>query len=540
MAGEGQGGVTVNAGPYSGVDYTTRENEGSTKLLSQMGLRRIADEDATNRALREAAAANLRPLAAENPVQAEDPYLPDGTENPNFNWGGAPQADRPSFAEAQDIEARKQALASQQANQEAAEQQAALQQQAAAQAQQWAQKIDKDSDDLAKVSDPQQLLADPRDKAPRRWLTNLMIAMNNGANIVAGGTGEGALQKQINHDLNLDQQRKEFALKAVIERAKQNGASAEALAEIQKKGGDRIEATRQALLKRFESDTMAALSAYPQHKQAAQMELAKIQQQNAQRMSNLILEHTGSTVGGKETTVTGAKGSGNGRPTPSTDVQNFSRMVSLGEIAARQQELMQDPEAIPTADMQREYEQNENILINRAEAEQEGGAPSVMWSNFLRALPDWVPGSIPTQAYPEDANPKQREFMDNDAILGHFRAQQLGGQTAVANPRTLHTLMAPAKAMGGEDRADAIRKSKLQSKEFQDQAKRVEEVSRVGEKEQKLKTRAASQKPGLDLAKAVAKLPDSLQKTIWKSLKSSDPKTRDAAVDYLQKVGAGQ
>ena len=108
-------GIMVNATPYPGVDYTTRKNESQSKQLSRQGQQRVAAEDLANRGVEEAAAANLRPLGAENPVQQEEPFLPDGTENPAFNWSGAPQADRPSYAESQDIEAQKQAIATQQA-----------------------------------------------------------------------------------------------------------------------------------------------------------------------------------------------------------------------------------------------------------------------------------------------------------------------------------------------------------------------------------------------------------------------------------------
>lgn len=525
MAGEGQS-VMVNATPYPGIDYTTKETEGSTKLLSQLGRRRIADEDATNRALREAAAANLRPLGAENPVQAEDPYLPDGTENPNFNWGGAPQPDRPSYVEAQDIEAQRQAKLTAEANAQAAKEQAALQQQAAAQAQQWAQKIDKDSDDLAKVSDPQQLLADPRDKAPRRWLTNLMIAMNNGANIVAGGTGEGALQKQINHDLDLDMRRKQLALNAVLQRAQQNGASAEALAEIQKKGGDRIEATRQALLKRFESDTMAALSAYPQHKQAAQMELAKIQQQNAQRMSNLILEHTGSTVGGKTTTVTGDKGGA--APT------NARESVEALEGARQKQEALEEFQNIIRKNPEA-WEQFQEFNKEQAEAEEAdkgvvGGARSIGKSL------GWVPLTT-DQRFAGDEYRDVRRLNMLWPIIQTAQARVIDpvGALNESSQQTarkhINLLSMPAN--------EAIEEAEFFKSHAAGMQKAMRDLA-IKPARQGEQPKPSEKKPGLDLAKAVAKLPDSLQKTILKSLKSSDPKTRAAAVDYLQKVGAGQ
>lgn len=535
MAGEGQGGVTVNASPYGGVDYTTRETEGSTKLLSEMGRRRIADEDAANRALREAAAANLRPLGAENPVQAEDPYLPDGTENPNFNWGGAPQPDRPSYVEAQDIEVQRQANLTAEANAQAAKEQAALQQQAAAQAQQWAQKIDKDSDDLAKVSDPQQLLADPRDKAPRRWLTNLMIAMNNGANIVAGGTGEGALQKQINHDLDLDMRRKQLALNAVLQRAQQNGASAETLAEIQKKGGDRIEATRQALLKRFESDTMAALSAYPQHKQAAQMELAKIQQQNAQRMSNLILEHTGSTEGGKTTRVTGDKGANLGKKSESEQ-----KMSLLGEsMKAELDHIEKNP---PLTDEELDQMQKDASSALAADKLAEG---SQIGSAVAGVERSW---GIASKSKYDNLTPESQKTANAwDAATEKYTRLLTGAGMPVDEARRMALQNMPVAGDSPEMQQFKFNRLRRESnymiamsQNAQAAMDAKEGVVRQRKPSAGEQPKPSEKKPGLDLAKVKASLPKELQAEIERALQGRDPKAKAKAAAFLQKVGAGQ
>lgn len=321
------------------------------------------------------------------------------------------------------------------------------------------------------------------------WLSAFGAAITGGDNLALKKISEN-----IERDIKVKQAKSERLFKLAEQSRGLLSDSYRAKAEELGDMDAQRAAAWQVVAKQMESVKLGFL---PAEKRAeADQKIALVQQKAAENLQNAhekLADKVASESG--HTTTTTPLGGKNERPTPSIDVQNFSRMEALGEIAARQQELMSDPDAIPTAAMQREYEQNENILINRAEKEQEGGAPSVMWSNFLRWLPDWMPGHVPSQAYPKNANAKQREWLDNDAVLGHFRAQQLGGQTAVANPRTLHTLMAPAKGMGGEDRPDAIRKSKLQSKEFQDQAKRAEEVSRVGEKEARLHPGATAPKP---------------------------------------------
>jgi hypothetical protein len=523
---EEQGGVTVNAGPYSGVDYTTDKNATQRKLLSEEGQQRISAEDQANAAVAQAAAANLQPLGAENPVQAEDPFLPDGSENPNYKWDAPPPDDRPSFVEAQDIEAQKRAKLTAEANQQAAAQQAALQQQAAKQAEEWANRIMADADDLAKVSDPRKLMADPRGTGPRRWLQTIMIGLNNGANIVAGGSGPGALQQQINHDLDLDMQRKKLALNAVLQRAQQNGASADALAEIQKKGGDRIEATRQALLKRFESDTMAALSAYPQHKQAAMMELAKVNQANAKRMSDLVTERTGVNKEHERTTVTGDKGTA--APT------NAKESVEALEAARQKVSALNEFQNIIRNNPE-SWKQFQDFNREQAEAEEADKGVTGALRNIGKSI-----GVVPITTDQRFAGEEYKDVRRLNMLWPIIQTAQarvidpvgaINETSQQTAKKHVNLLSMPAE--------EAIAEAEFFKSHAAGTHKAMSELA-IKPTRQEGSPRIAKGKPGLDLAKAVAKLPDSLQKTIWKSLKSSDPKTRDAAFDYLQKVGAGQ
>lgn len=307
----------------------------------------------------------------------------------------------------------------------------------------------------------------------------------------AGITGGDNLAiKTINDNIERDLKIKQAKSEKMFRLAEQSrGLLSDAYRQKAEELGD-MDAQRTAawqnVAKEMESIKLGFLPA--QKRSEADQKIALVSQKAAQSLqdANKNLETRVTSESGHTTTTMPMNGGKDSRPRTSNDVQNFSMMESLGEIGRRQLELMQDPSAVPTPEMMREYEQNENILINRAEKEQEGGAPSVFWSKVLRALPDWMPGSIPKQAYPKGANPKQREYMDNDAVLGHFRAQKLGGQTAVANARTLHTIMAPAKGMGGENQADAVRKSAQQAKEFVDAAQRASEISVAGEREAKL------------------------------------------------------
>jgi hypothetical protein len=191
---------------------------------------------------------------------------------------------------------------------------------------------------------------------------------------------------------------------------------------------------------------------------------------------------TGTSVQTSSGDKSGAKGD---RPTPSTDVQNFSTMQANGKIAERILEL-QKLGAVPTPQMRREYEQNEHLLLNRAIKESEGGAPSQAWSKVLRTV-----GAVPENSYPETASKLQREYLDLTTVLGHYRVFKMGGQTALASPEGRRAIMGPGQGGAGEPEEAASRKDALMATEFVEAAKRAEEVSRVGEKERKLEAQAA-------------------------------------------------
>ena len=334
---------------------------------------------------------------------------------------------------------------------------------------------------------------------PRRILSALAVGFGAyGAGLTGGpNTAAQMLQKEMDQDL----ERKKFKVQNYLQQMKAAGARPEQIRRMAEDSQKHLLATQQAQLNTIEAQAKQVLAPFPQAQQQAQALLAGKREEMAKDQRNFAMELAqtkGRTAESGHTVSTSMEGGVPRNAPNSIDVQSFERMKDNAKLAARLLDLQKKGQ-VPTPEMVREYEQNENVIIQRAEAEQKGGKPSQLWSNTLRTL-----GAIPENTYPEGATKEQKEYLDLSTVLGHYRVFTMGGQTALASPQARAAIMGPGQGGAGESNEDRIRKDAAMAREFVAAGKTAEEVSKAGMQEQRVERATAKQLTSAQIARAPA------------------------------------
>ena len=337
---------------------------------------------------------------------------------------------------------------------------------------------------------------------PRRILSRIALGLGAYGSALTGAPNTVAqmMQSEMQNDLEI----KKAKAAQYIQRMQAAGARPEMIRAMAEDAQKHLLATQQAQFNTIEAQANQVLAPFPQAQQKAKQLFASKKEEITKSQMDLakdLAERKSREDQGPKQVTTSQVGGINGRAIPAAkDVQDYSWMVANGKLGARLLELQKNPDAIPTPEMVREYDQNERVLGQRAELEAKHGKPSQWWSNTMRHL-----GAVPETIYPEGSNELQKEYLDTKQVLGHFRTYQLGGQTGLASAETRQAVMGPAQGQGGEEPEDQLRKDAMTAGEFVEAGKRAAEISKAGMQEQRVERSKASPITGMDLARLPAK-----------------------------------
>lgn len=342
-------------------------------------------------------------------------------------------------------------------------------------------------DELEKASKVSSLY---EDASPlRKFVSAIAIGFGAYASSMNGGPNQAwEIFKSKEDDYR---KRQEAAIKKATDKVMLQTKSAEEARKYFDLSMEDLDKRQAAKLKIADLQLAAVQKANPEAAARAEEARSKVQIEYHDQKAKFLqgydttVKHEGTST----QTSSGDKSGTSARAPTSNDMQNFAIMKEHGQMAARIKELIKQGH-VPTPEMEREYEQNENLLLNRIAKEEEHGKPSVLWSGFLRTV-----GAQPENSYPEDADKLQREYLDLRRGLKHFTAFKFGGQTGAASSGSRHTFAGPRWGEAGESIEDATRKDMESASAIEDAWKEATEATKAGERIAKVESRAQQNTP---------------------------------------------